>query len=239
MTRRGSAPAACPAWASPCASCSAYSTMKGVMIPGVSAGSNQVGASEMCTPQVSCPSGPTAMAGPGAPTSRARAKRAITCRRVVRSGAHPAPGRSAPQDGRETEPEMVVRSVAVIGHRFLLVREADGSLSGCELPEKPGCAKRPASLSPLMRCARAGVLGPQAGAPYFGKVRRVLSRRFATTCFLGHSGYGAPFIENRDGSQHSMCFLSCEGADAPGLVSQKQKRRLPSPRQQRLLPRAS
>src|SRR4029077_2249620 len=30
------------------ASCSAYITMNGVMIPGVSAGSNQVGASEIC-----------------------------------------------------------------------------------------------------------------------------------------------------------------------------------------------
>ena len=35
------------------ASCSAYITMNGVMMPGVSAGSNHVGASEMCTPQVS------------------------------------------------------------------------------------------------------------------------------------------------------------------------------------------
>ena len=35
------------------ASCSAYITMKGVMMPGVSAGSNQVGASDICTPQVS------------------------------------------------------------------------------------------------------------------------------------------------------------------------------------------
>src|SRR5438132_7122635 len=39
------------------ASCSAYMIMNGVMIPGVSAGSNQVGASEMWTPQVICPSG--------------------------------------------------------------------------------------------------------------------------------------------------------------------------------------
>src|SRR5215831_19437627 len=35
------------------ASCSAYITMKGVMMPGVSAGSNQVGASDICTPHVS------------------------------------------------------------------------------------------------------------------------------------------------------------------------------------------
>src|SRR3989441_5365975 len=39
------------------ASCSAYMIMNGVMIRGVSAGSNQVGASEMWTPQVICPSG--------------------------------------------------------------------------------------------------------------------------------------------------------------------------------------
>src|SRR5262245_33816342 len=45
--------------------------MKGVMTPGVSAGSNHVGANEMCTPQVSCPSGPVALAGPWAPTIEA------------------------------------------------------------------------------------------------------------------------------------------------------------------------
>src|SRR5262245_5483816 len=67
------------------ASCSAYITMKGVMIPGVSAGSNHVGANEMCTPQVSCPSGPAARGEPGAPTIRARTVRvrARACRRVV------------------------------------------------------------------------------------------------------------------------------------------------------------
>src|SRR6516165_7573714 len=65
------------------ASCSAYITMKGVMIPGVSAGSNHVGANEMCTPQVSCPSGLAAQAESGAPTIRARTARARACRRVV------------------------------------------------------------------------------------------------------------------------------------------------------------
>src|SRR5215470_17997757 len=39
------------------ASCRAYITMKGTMVPGVSAGSNHVGAKEVCTPQVSCPPG--------------------------------------------------------------------------------------------------------------------------------------------------------------------------------------
>src|SRR5215813_3249060 len=53
------------------ASCSAYITMKGVMIPGVSAGSNQVGASEMCTPQVSWP------CGAAAPATRDRLAAAI------------------------------------------------------------------------------------------------------------------------------------------------------------------
>jgi len=47
------------------ASCSAYKTIQGVMIPGVSAGSNQVGASVVCTPQVNCPCGP-----PQIPTRR-------------------------------------------------------------------------------------------------------------------------------------------------------------------------
>src|SRR5437899_4520716 len=42
------------------ASWSAYRIMNGVTIPGVSAGSNQVGASEMWIAQVSCPSAATA-----------------------------------------------------------------------------------------------------------------------------------------------------------------------------------
>ena len=40
--------------------------MYGVMMPCVSAGSNQVGASETCMPQVSCPCGAAARAMPGA-----------------------------------------------------------------------------------------------------------------------------------------------------------------------------
>src|SRR6185295_11573281 len=55
------------------ASCSAYMSMYGVIRPGVSAGSNQVGASVMCTAQVSWPS--AAAAGEGASaaaTSRRR-----------------------------------------------------------------------------------------------------------------------------------------------------------------------
>src|SRR3989442_3216316 len=59
------------------ASCRAYRIMNGVPIPGVSAGSNQVGASEMCTAHVICPSGPAA-AGNGASVSTARRSTAAT-----------------------------------------------------------------------------------------------------------------------------------------------------------------
>src|SRR5687767_12686786 len=62
------------------ASWSAYITMKGVMMPGVSAGSNHVGAIEMWTPHVTSPSGaaPAAGAQNGASTTSAmRADRAI------------------------------------------------------------------------------------------------------------------------------------------------------------------
>src|SRR5262245_56886233 len=52
------------------ASCSAYSTMNGVITDGVSAGSNHVGASEMCTAQVTSPSG--AAAAGDATTSMSR-----------------------------------------------------------------------------------------------------------------------------------------------------------------------
>ena len=46
------------------------------MIPGISAGSNHVGASETCTPQVSCPSGPDPLAMPGAAISNVKASMA-------------------------------------------------------------------------------------------------------------------------------------------------------------------
>ena len=52
-------------------SCSAYSTMKGVMMPGVSAGSNQVGASDTWIAQVSWPCGPPAKASRGAAAAAA------------------------------------------------------------------------------------------------------------------------------------------------------------------------
>ena len=58
-----------PGMALASASWIAYMTMNGVMMPSVSAGSNHVGASEMCTPHVIWPSG-AAQAG-AATTSRA------------------------------------------------------------------------------------------------------------------------------------------------------------------------
>src|SRR5262249_30115504 len=68
------------------APCSAYIILKGGMMPGVSAGSNQVGASDICTPQVSWP------CGAAAPASRGRlaaatpnAAPAIASRRVMRA----------------------------------------------------------------------------------------------------------------------------------------------------------
>src|SRR6185295_13326788 len=56
----------------------ASSTMNGVMIPEVSAGSNHVGASEMCPAQVSCPSG---AAAPGVAGRITVAKRRATIER--------------------------------------------------------------------------------------------------------------------------------------------------------------
>src|SRR5262245_37145019 len=57
----------------------AYITMNGVMSPCVSAGSNHVGASEMCTPHVICPSG-------AAPAGAAIASRASTAQAAKRTG---------------------------------------------------------------------------------------------------------------------------------------------------------
>src|SRR5205823_10267826 len=59
------------------------STMKGVMIPGVSAGSNQVGAKVVWMPQLSCPCGAAAQLMPGAPAASPSAVRASISRRVM------------------------------------------------------------------------------------------------------------------------------------------------------------
>ena len=56
------------------ASCMAYSIMKGVMMPAVSAGSNQVGASETCDAMRSWPSGAAPAARGAAPISGRRGK---------------------------------------------------------------------------------------------------------------------------------------------------------------------
>ena len=91
------------------------------MMPGISAGSNQVGASETCTPQVSCPSAPAALAGPGDPASRVTAKRASG--KPARDGAYAAsrPGLHIAHNGGEPAPEWFAASVTVAGHCPLLV----------------------------------------------------------------------------------------------------------------------
>src|SRR3954453_8213611 len=72
-------------------SCNAYSTMKGVRMPGVSAGSNQVGASDTWIAQVSWPCGSPAKASCGAATAAAPAAApARISRRVI-----PKPSRIA------------------------------------------------------------------------------------------------------------------------------------------------
>jgi hypothetical protein len=65
---------------------SAYITMKGVMMPGVSAGSNQVGASDICTPQVGWPCGAAAPASRGKlAAATPSAAPAIASRRLMRA----------------------------------------------------------------------------------------------------------------------------------------------------------
>src|SRR6516162_2134306 len=113
------------------ASCSAYITMKGVMIPGVSAGSNHVGANEMCTPQVSCPSGLAARAEPGAPTIRARTTRARACRRVVSVRLAPYLGfpRKKIGDGAGTDPTCMAAMAFPLRSRTENARNASSPLS--------------------------------------------------------------------------------------------------------------
>src|SRR5436853_6143649 len=86
--------------------------MNGVTIPGVSAGSNHVGASEMWTPQVTWPSG-RASGGPGAAAEISRT-RTVTERRGLIMSLQP---RSAPRD-RPDHGGVVVVAVARL-HRAL------------------------------------------------------------------------------------------------------------------------
>src|SRR5215468_739595 len=65
------------------ASCIAYITMKGVMMPNVSAGSNQIGARETCEPMVIWPSG-AALAGFVPAAKAPSAARHNISRRVTR-----------------------------------------------------------------------------------------------------------------------------------------------------------
>src|SRR5438132_380765 len=81
------------------ASCSAYKTIHGVMIPGVSAGSNQVGASVVCTPQVNCPCGPDAAANSSVPATIPKAASAKRSRRVTPAPLPPGDGAPRPLTG--------------------------------------------------------------------------------------------------------------------------------------------
>src|SRR5258708_1933266 len=86
------------------ASCSAYKTIHGVMIPGVSAGSNQVGASVVCTPQVNCPCGPAAAANSGVPATIPKAASAKRSRRVTPAPLPPGDGAPRPPTGDAIAP---------------------------------------------------------------------------------------------------------------------------------------
>src|SRR5438132_4489726 len=69
------------------------------MIPGVSAGSNQVGASVVCTPQVNCPCGPAAAANFGVPATIPKAASANRSRRVTPAALPPGDGAPRPPTG--------------------------------------------------------------------------------------------------------------------------------------------
>ena len=84
--RRGSARSACPASASRPRRAARTASCTGVMMPEVSAGSNQVGASETWTPQVNCPCGAAARANPGRPAVRPSAANTAE----ARAGPDPA-----------------------------------------------------------------------------------------------------------------------------------------------------
>src|SRR5262245_34444341 len=92
------------------ASCIAYISMKGVMMPEVSAGSNQMGASETCEPMVSWPSGAAAAVLVLAASAPSAARRNIS-RRVTGAVLFPELGSSwSRRDGciRSLPPPLVL-----------------------------------------------------------------------------------------------------------------------------------
>src|SRR4051794_26437542 len=132
-------------------SCSAYSTMKGVRMPGVSAGSNQVGASDTWIAQVSWPCGTPAKASRGAETAAAPAAApARISRRVIPKPSRIATGVPVAQRVKAialllaaplAEPCTQGRPGMLYCHRYLYVgikaRAASASIARGGAPQKP------------------------------------------------------------------------------------------------------
>src|SRR2546425_7898065 len=96
--------------------------MNGVMTPGVSAGSNHVGASETWTAHVICPSGP-AIAAAGAPPSVDTRTRAETQRAMGLDTDRIVPLRT-----RSEEHTSELQSLAYLVCRLLLEKKKESHL---------------------------------------------------------------------------------------------------------------
>src|SRR2546427_321101 len=138
------------------ASWRAYRIMNGVTIPGVSAGSNQVGASEMWTAKVSCPSAATA--GTAAASGNRRRSSAADRRLMVSSSVGRVEGTASAGLLRAPDPpassdQSVELSRVLAGDRAHAVLplgvqpgEIDGAVRGDPRGAHAGACRRHARL---------------------------------------------------------------------------------------------
>ena len=137
--------------------------MNGVMMPGVSAGSNHVGASEMWTAHVSCPSGPAASAVPLLAATMPRADSAITARRVGPEGvACPVVARFARprEEINVLSPIVASHLVVLIGRRSVvprLRRVSDHADALRALPDPSTSALRRSRLLDITGASLSGI----------------------------------------------------------------------------------
>ena len=188
------------------------------MMPDISAGSNHVGARDMCTPQVSWPSVLAALIGPGVQVSKVRAKRAMAVRRVGRTTPPPRLNSvrqttvGSPNSRRCCVPSRLPVIVSSSFHimRFVYYPCADFRLGFCR-------ATRPMTSSTTVRPACAGTPGRRDGRVSGGQrlcccCASTPARRQAG--FIGRAKSG-PATEMHGKRMQQMR----ENRDEPGLAS--------------------
>src|SRR3954452_8030625 len=147
--------------------------MNGVTSAWVSGGSNQIGARETCTPQMSCPAGAAARAKPGAPAARPSAPSASRSRRVIPEKAGLSAGCASEREDEFIDAS-VISSPPCLGAFFATLEQApDDCLS--RLAARPRIGRALALLLSVLEryvLIRAGIGEhrdqPETGLADFG-----------------------------------------------------------------------